>query len=580
MDCFASLAMTVFCSVGAKQTLGRNMTETFDIIVVGGGSSGCVVAARLVKEARARVLLLEAGHSHRHPLLDMPPGIFKMINGSKFMTYHKTVPQEHLNGRAPDIPQANVLGGGSSVNAQVYMRGRPADYDEWQEILRRENDNPGWGWKDVLPHFRAMEGNNRLHDERHGVDGPLLVSDPGYIDDVSRWFVQSVQALGEPFNHDFNGPSQRGVGFYQFMNRRGRRSSAAYAFLAPLERDPRLTIRLKSSVCRIDLDKGRAVGVTYRDAGGGERRAAADEVIVAAGSLVTAKLLMLSGIGPADHLRSHAIACKVDLPGVGENLIDHPEVPNVAMANGPYGYYRQGVGWRMLLNGAHFKLFGGGRITSAGVEAGAFVNPVARDGEPTIQAFCVPIVYLDRDTLGLVEDTYGLTVTTVVVKPKSRGYVRLRSADPKAMPLVSPHLLKDPDDMRMMVEGQRFFLRAFQTSPLKERIARIGIPDPNDLSDEALANHCRRFVKTNYHPSATCRMGAGDDPMAVLDSRLRVRGVERLRVCDLSAMPNINAGNTNAPAMMLGSRCAELIMADGSIDAGRGARADAAREAL
>ena len=183
------------------------MTETFDYIVVGGGSSGCVVAARLVKEKHARVLLLEAGHSHRHPLLDMPPGIFKMIKGSKFMTYHKTVPQEHLNGRAHDIPQGNVLGGGSSVNAQVYMRGRPADYDEWEELLHGDNDNPGWGWEHVLPIFRAMEANNRLHDERHGVDGPLLVSDPGHIDDFSRWFVQSVQALGEPFNHDFNGPS-------------------------------------------------------------------------------------------------------------------------------------------------------------------------------------------------------------------------------------------------------------------------------------------------------------------------------------------------------------------------------------
>jgi choline dehydrogenase len=262
-------------------------------------------------------------------------------------------------------------------------------------------------------------------------------------------------------------------------------------------------------------------------------------------------------------LKKHGIACRVDLPGVGENLIDHPEVPIVAMANGPYGYYRQGVGWRMLLNGLQFKLFGTGRVTTAGVEAGAFVNPANSDGEPTIQAFCVPIVYLDRDALGLVEDTYGLTVTTVVVKPKSRGFVRLRSANPDEMPLVSPNLLKDPADMQAMIDGQRFFLRAFQNPPLADRIARIGIPDPTDLSDPALINHCRRFVKANYHPSGTCRMGAGDDPMAVLDSRLRVRGVERLRVCDLSAMPNINAGNTNAPAMMLGSRCADFVAEGG-----------------
>src|SRR5579863_4182894 len=248
------------------------MRERFDHIVVGGGSSGSVAAAGLVRRG-AKMLLLEGGHSHRHYLLDMPPGIFKLIHGSKYMRYHQTTPQAHLGGRSHEIPQGNVLGGGSSVNAQVYMRGRPSDYDAWDEALRGENDDPGWGWKDVLPHFRGMEGNNRLHDELHGSDGPLLVSDSGHIDDVSRWFVQAVQALGEPYNHDFNGPSQRGVGFYQFMNRRGKRSSAAYAFLAPLEGDPNLTIRLHCAVRCIDIENGRAVGVTYQDSNGAERRA-------------------------------------------------------------------------------------------------------------------------------------------------------------------------------------------------------------------------------------------------------------------------------------------------------------------
>src|SRR3954451_8629799 len=401
------------------------MSEEFDHIVVGGGSSGCVAAARLV-EAGARVLLLEAGHSHRHPLLDMPPGIFKMINGSKYMRYHQTVPQEHLDGRMHDIPQGNVLGGGSSVNAQVYMRGRPSDYDAWHELLRNDNDYPGWGWKDVLPHFRGMEGNNRLHNDLHGIDGPLLVSDPGHIDDFSRWFVQAVQALGVPFTNDFNGPTQRGVGFYQFMNRQGKRSSAAYAFIAPLADNPNLTVRLNAQVRRLEIVNGRAVGVTYRDAKGAEQQALADgDIIMAAGALVTPQLLMLSGIGPADHLKEHGIPCIADLPGIGENLIDHPEVPLIAMANGRYGYYKQGVGWRMLLNGLHFKLFKTGRILSTGFEAGAFVNPKDPEAEPTIQAFCVPIVYLDRDRTGTLEDAYGLTVTTVLVKPKSRGYVRL-----------------------------------------------------------------------------------------------------------------------------------------------------------
>jgi choline dehydrogenase len=537
------------------------MPERFDYIIIGGGSSGCVAAARLVKEGGARVLLLEAGYSHRHPLLDMPPGIFKMIRNSKYMRYHHTVPQDHLGGRAHDIPQANVLGGGSSVNAQVYIRGRPSDYEEWHESLHGDNDYPGWQWKDVLPHFRAMEGNDRLYNDLHGANGPLQVSDPGHIDDFSRWFVQAVQALGVPFTHDFNGPNQHGVGFYQFMNRRGRRSSAAYAFLAPLANDRRLTIRLRSRVRRIEIENGRATGVTYRDGKGVDHQVFADgEVIVAAGSLITPQLLMLSGIGQADQLKAYGVPCLVNLPGVGENLIDHPEVPLIATASGPYGYYRQSVGWRMLLNGLHFKLFKTGRILSTGFEAGAFVNPTSPEPEPTIQAFCVPIVYLDRGSESLLEDTYGLTVTTVLIKPKSRGFVRLRSADPDDMPLVSPHLLKDPADALAMADGQRFFLRAFQTSPLAERIKSIAIPDPGDLSDDAIIKHCRRFVKTNYHPSGTCRMGTPGDPMAVLDSRMRVRGVEGLRVCDLSAMPNINAGNTNAPAMMLGSRCAEFIL--------------------
>jgi len=542
------------------------MTEVFDHIVIGGGSSGCVAAARLVAAGR-RVLLLEAGHSHRHPLLDMPPGIFRMINGSKFMRYHQTVPQQHLGGRVHDIPQANVLGGGSSVNAQVYMRGRPSDYDGWQRLLSADNDHADWSWAAVLPHFRGMEGNNRICNDLHGADGPLLVSDPGHIDDFSRWFVIAVQNMGEPYNHDFNGPAQRGVGFYQFMNRRGRRSSAAYAFLAPLEHDKRLTVKLQARVHRIVIESGRARGVTWRNPDGSEQSALADaDVILAAGSLVTPQLLMLSGIGPADQLRQHGIPVTADLPGVGENLIDHPEVPIVTRASGRYGYYRQGVGWRMLLNGLQFKLFGSGRILSAGVEAGAFVNPIDPDAPPSIQAFCVPIVYLDRDTLGLVDDSYGLTITTVVVKPRSRGFVRLRSADPDDMPLVSPNLLADPDDQRTMIEGQRFFMRALETGPLKDRIAEIKIPDPKDRSDDAILAHCRRFVKTNYHPSGTARMGPANDPSAVLDSRLNVRGIDNLRVCDLSAMPDINAGNTNAPAMMIGSRCADFISGEGRRD--------------
>ncbi len=535
------------------------MGEEYDHIVVGGGASGCVLAARLV-EAGRRVLLLEAGHSHHHPLLDMPPGIFKMINGSKFMRYHATTPQEHLDGRVHEISQGNVLGGGTSVNAQVYMRGRPSDYDAWDDLLRGNNAGVRWNWENVLPHFRAMEGNNRFFDERHNDSGPLLVSDPGHIDDVSRWFVQTMQGLGMPFNPDFNGPRQTGVGFYQFMNRRGKRSSAAYAFIEPLLKNPLLTLKLNAAVEKIIIENDRATGVVFSDGAGAHTVRASADVIVCSGALVTPKVLMLSGIGPADELRQHGLDVVLDLPGVGQNLMDHPEVPLLAHFSGPYGYFGHTGGWRMIVHGLQFKVFGTGLVTSAGVEAGGFVNPLDPEAEPSIQAFCVPFVYLDRDLLKLIEPTHGVTITTVVTKPKSRGYVKLRSRNPADMPIVSPHLLKHPDDMATMIAGQRFFLRAFQEGPLGRRIDRILRPDPADLSEAELATHCKRMVKTNYHPAGTCRMGPDGDPLAVLDAGMKVRGIDNLRVADMSACPTINAGNTAAPAMMLGARCAEFIL--------------------
>lgn len=533
----------------------------YDHIVIGGGASGCVTAARLISDGNRRVLLLEAGYSHHHPLLDMPPGIFKLINGSKYMTYHQTVPQEHLAGRVHDIPQGNVLGGGSSVNAQCYIRGRPSDYEDWHEALRGDNDGAPWDWPTVLQHFKRIEGNNRLQNDLHGAEGPLLVSDPGHIDDVSRWFVQTVQSKGEAFNHDFNGENQRGVGFYQFMNRHGKRSSAAYAYIEPLAKDPRLTVKLQSKVSRINIEGGCAKSVTYKDASGTEHTVFSKaDIILSAGALITPKLLMLSGIGPADHLISLGIPPLVNAPGVGQNLIDHPEVPVISLANGPYGYYRQGKSWRMLKNGLQFLLFGTGPVTTTGFEAGAFINPIDPDAPPSIQAFCVPAVYLDRDLLKVFDEDYGVTITTVLVKPKSRGSVRLYSANPNDMPLVSPNLLKHPEDIKVMVEGQKFFRDVLLSGELGKRIKTVIAPAGPDLSNEAIAAHCRKFVKTNYHPCSTARMGSNDDPDAVLDTRFSVRGVFNLRVSDMSAVPNITAGNTNAAAMMLGNRCADFIL--------------------
>ncbi|WP_179381665.1 GMC family oxidoreductase [Jannaschia marina] len=480
------------------------MTETFDHIVIGGGSAGSVATSRLVEGGGGRILLLEAGQHHRHPLLDMPPGVFKLLkNGSEFFKTHLSEPQDHLGGRRVEIPQGNVLGGGSSVNGQAYVRGRPSDYDEWHSILRGNNDTISWTWEDLLPHFKRLEGNQTFNDELHGIDGKLIVSDPGYIDDMARWFVQALQAQGEPFNPDFNGPSQRGVGYFQFAYSRGQRISAAYAFLDPLANDRNLDIRLRAEVQKILIENGKAVGVTYRDKTGTHEVRTDGEVILSAGALVTPKLLMLSGIGPEAELKNHGIDVVQDLPGVGQNLIDHPDVSVVARANGPHGYYGQDRGWNLLRNGLELKLFRRGRVTSTGLEAACFVNPADPGAPPTHEAYCIPIMYLDEQTLTRIGDGHGVSIQTVLLKPRSVGEVRLASADPTDMPRVSPNFLKDEADMDAMVTGLRFFHKTMKTRPLADRISEIIAP--LDLSDQGLRDHCRRVVKTNYLPWAPQR---------------------------------------------------------------------------
>ena len=535
------------------------MKNTTDYIVVGGGASGCALTSRLLK-SNNEVSLFEAGYSHHNFLLDVPAGFFKLINDSKYMTYHKTLPQEHLGDRENIIPQGNVLGGGTSVNSQIYMRGRPQDYNEWDEILRFNNDTTSWSWDDLLPYFVNIENNSRLDNQFHGKSGPLMVSDSSHIDQLTKDFINTVEELGVPYTDDFNGSSQSGVGFYQFMNRGGKRSSAAYVFISPEKNNPKLDVKLNSNIEKIIIEKNKAIGVEYRNSKGElNKKFANNEIIIAAGSFITPKLLMLSGIGNAAELKYHGIQCIADLPGVGKNLIDHPECLILAKANGPYGYYKQGVGWRMIKNGLQFLLFGTGPVNSTGVEGGAFINPTDQDAPPSIQAFFIPSIYMNFDTIGVIDDDYGMSITTVVTKPQSRGSVKLASANPKDMPKISLNLLKEEDDLKKMMDGQRFFLNAFQSGPLGKKVKEILIPDVKNLDDEKLAEHCKKFVKTNYHPSGTAKMGADTDKMSVLDALMRVRGVENLRVCDLSAVPNINSGNTAAPAMMLGFRCGDLI---------------------
>ncbi len=535
------------------------MEKSSDYIVIGGGASGCALTHKLLT-ANKSVVLIEAGFSHHNFLLDAPAGFFKLINDSKYATYHKTNPQKHLDNRENIIPQGNVLGGGTSINAQVYMRGRAEDYNEWHDILRVNNDSANWDWDTVLPYFKEMENNSRLENKYHSKKGQLNVSDSTHIDQLTYDFIESVASLGVEKIDDFNDEIQRGVGFYQFMNKKGRRSSSASAFIEPQKNNPNLKLLLRTTVKEIIIENEKAIGVTIENPLGEEEKIFAEkEIILAAGSFITPKLLMLSGIGNDEELSNFSIKCINNLPGVGKNLMDHPECPLIAKANGKYGYYKQGEGWRMFKNGIEFLLFGTGKVNSTGVEAGAFVNPINMNDLSYIQAFFVPSIYMNSDTIGVIDDDYGMSITTVMTKPKSRGYVKLKSSNFKDQPEIELNLLKHDNDLKMMMAGQRFFLQALQKGPLSKKVEKIIIPDTENLSDENLEKHCRRFVRTNYHPSGTAKMGADNDKMSVLDSKLRVRGIKNLRVCDLSAMPNINSGNTAAPAMMLGLRCGDFL---------------------
>jgi choline dehydrogenase len=529
----------------------------YDYIVVGGGSSGCVTATRLVRDHGARVLLLEAGPARGSRLLAMPAGYMKYLAKDTYLTMHRTVPQPQLGGRAPIIPQGRLLGGGSAVNAMVYMRGNAADYDGWD----RQLGGAGWSYRDLLPYFRRQEDNDHLNDDFHGCGGPLKVSHLGHHCAMSRAYVRAMQARGVSYNHDFNGARQRGVGFMQhtidWTTR--RRCSAVTAFLSQVADDPKLTVETGALVTRLLFERRRALGVEYVRNGTTRTAHADGEVILTAGSYISPKLLMLSGIGPAADLKTHGIAVRADLPGVGRNLQDHHEVPVVATTNGAYGYFGQDRGLAMMRNGLQYLLFKSGPVSTTGVEACAFIDPDGAEAEATLQMYCVPTVYLDRDVMGTAP-THGVTLNSCLMRPKARGSVRLTSADPRDPPRIDPQFFGHPDDLRITIAGLRFAREVLATQPVASMVSGEIMPGASVVSDLALAEHCRRTVKTTYHPVGTCKMGRDDDPMAVLTPDLRVRGVDGLRVFDCSLMPTVISGNTNAPALAIADKAVALMM--------------------
>lgn len=531
----------------------------YDFVIAGGGSAACVAAMRLVRDFGYSVLLLERGPASTNRLMAMPAGYMKYLAREDFLEMHQTVPQQQLGGRAPIVPVGKALGGGSAVNAMVYMRGQAEDYDGWAAGLGNSGD---WSYRDMLPHFTGIEANGRLNDQFHGIGGRLRVSDPGHISPTTEQFLLAAQGLGHAYNPDFNGARQAGVGIMQHTygqwGRYKERSDAKRAFLDDMSDDRRLTVVTGARVDRILIENGRAVGVVY-DKDGARHEARADrEVLVAAGTYNSAKLMLLSGIGPAAQLREHGIEVVADIAGVGQNLQDHHEVPVIATTRAPSGYFGQDKGWNMVRNGLQYLLFNSGPVTTTGIEACLFFDPDGGE-RPTIQLYCAPIVYLDRD-VSAAKPTWGVTFTSCLLRPKARGTVTLRSADPKDRPLVDCNFFGDADDLRLTIKALETARQLLETEPFKSEIAEELLPGAAVMADPAaLERYCGQTVKTNYHPVGTLRMGLDSDPSAVVGPDLRVRGIEGLRVIDCSIMPAIISGNTNAPAMAIGSKAASLI---------------------
>ena len=523
----------------------------YDYIIIGAGSAGCVLAHRLSENPHCRVLLLEAGPRDWHPFIHMPAGLSRLVRNTRINWNYDTAPEPQLDGRRLWWPRGKVLGGSSSINAMCYVRGVPGDYDGWDAL-----GATGWHWDGVLPYFRRAEHNMRGADALHGGDGPLHVSDLRHSNPLSRAFIEAGVQLGLPRNDDFNGPVQEGVGLYQVTQRDGVRCSSATAYLQPVRQRANLTVLTDVRVQRIVLQGQRAVAVEYAQDGQRHRAAAAGEVLLSAGAVNSPQLLMLSGIGPADHLRAHGIDIAQDLPGVGANLQDHLDICTLQRCSTRVSYDRAS---EMKLAFDYYLRGRRGAGTSNLAEAGAFVrSALAGDARADIQLHFVPAMLDDHGRNRLPGD--GYTVHACFLRPRSRGRVALQSADPSAPARIQPHYLSDPEgfDLRMMVECARLS-RQLLAQPAFDRYRGAPLfPPRDDLSDAELADFVRARAESIYHPVGTCRMGS--DAASVVDPQLRVHGVAGLRVIDASVMPTLPGGNTNAPTVMIAERAADLIL--------------------
>jgi choline dehydrogenase-like flavoprotein len=528
------------------------MATNFDYVIVGAGSAGCVLAARLSEDPGVRVVLLEAGPPDSSVLIHCPAGLALLAKNGQANWALQTVPQPGLNGRRGYQPRGKVLGGSSSINAMIYTRGHRSDYDHWAA-----QGNPGWGWSDVLPYFKRAEHNERGADEFHGTGGPLNVMDLRSPNRFGPLFMQAAVEAGYPRNDDFNGAHQQGVGMYQVTHKNGERFSAAKAYLAAAVQRPNLQVITDAHTTRVLMEGQRATGVEYRQGGELKQLKAAREVLLSAGALMSPQLLMLSGIGPAAHLRAHGVPVVHDLPGVGRNLHDHVDVVQVVDAprlKELFGLSLTGLG-RVAKGILEWRNHRSGMLTSNFAEAGGFIKSDPAEPVPDLQLHFVVGKLVDHGRKTVLGHGYSCHVC--LLRPASRGSLQLAGSDPMAAPLIDPNFLGEDPDARLLVKGFKIMRNILGQPALAGCGGRELEASARARSDEDIEQFVRNHADTIYHPVGTCRMGNG--PGDVVDAQLRVRGVSGLRVVDASIMPRIVGGNTNAPVIMIAEKAADMI---------------------